>query len=363
MRRRPSVILGASGLVGQRMQQRLYNHPWFELKAIGGSASTAGTPLSDVPWRLEEIRPHLPELLVADILSPSFVQDMLDIGIEVAFSCLPSDVAAQIESSLTQAGIAVFSNASHHRTEEGIPLVIPDINHEQFSVFGTIKGNHACGTNCTLIPLAVPLAALREFGIQKVTMRSEQALSGAGWRLLFNQEANDGRVDPEIPGEAEKVRDELLHVFGTMEQERVIPAEFDVDVTCQRVSRTDGHQVFVEVELSESVSIEAVTNSFHSHDWDQITKSCPSAPLRPLHVVEHIDVSEHLWSNGIQFASKPDPCLDLKTGMAVVVGDIELVGKNTVAFSGYSHNTVRGAAGGTLLLAELALIEGRFSES
>jgi len=82
-----------------------------------------------------------------------------------------------------------------------------------------------------------------------------------------------------------------------------------------------------------------------------------------LHVVEHIDVSEHLWSNGIQFASKPDPCLDLKTGMAVVVGDIELVGKNTVAFLGYSHNTVRGAAGGTLLLAELALIEGRFSES
>ena len=81
MRRRPSVILGASGLVGQRMQQRLYNHPWFELKAVGGSASTAGTPLSDVPWRLEETRPHLPELRVADVPTPSFVQDMLDIGI------------------------------------------------------------------------------------------------------------------------------------------------------------------------------------------------------------------------------------------------------------------------------------------
>ena len=103
MRRRPSVILGASGLVGQRMQQRLNNHPWFELKAVGGSASTAGTPLGDVTWRLEETRPHLPELRVADILSPSFVQDMLDIGIEVAFSCLPSDVAARIESSLTRA--------------------------------------------------------------------------------------------------------------------------------------------------------------------------------------------------------------------------------------------------------------------
>lgn len=362
MRRRPSVILGASGLVGQRMQQRLHNHPWFELKAVGGSASTAGTPLSEVPWRLEETRPHLPELRVADVLSPSFVQDMLGIGIEVAFSCLPSDVAAQIESALTQAGIAVFSNASHHRCEEGIPLVIPDINHEQLSAFGTTKGNHACGTNCTLVPLAVPLAALRQFGIQKVTMRSEQALSGAGWRLLYNQEANDGHVDPKIPGEAQKVRDELLHVFGTMEQKRVIPAKFDVEVTCQRVSRTDGHQVFVEVELSEPVTIEAVTQSFHSHDLDEVTKSCPSAPLRPLHVVERIDVSEHLWSNGIQFASSPDPSVDLKTGMAVVVGDIELVRTNTVAFSGYSHNTVRGAAGGTLLLAELALIEGRFAE-
>ena len=360
MRRRPTVILGASGLVGQRMQQRLHNHPWFELKAVSGSASTAGTLLSQVPWRLEEPRPDLPELLVADALSPSFVQDMLDVGIEVAFSCLPSDVAAQIEYLLTQAGIAVFSNASHHRAEDGIPLVIPDINHEQLSTFGTSKGYHACGTNCTLIPLAVPLAALREFGIKKVAMRSEQALSGADWRLLFNQEVNAGHVNPEIPGEAEKVREELLHVFGTMAQEQIIPADFDVNISCQRVARTDGHQVFVEVELSEAVTIETVTQSFHSHDWDGITKSCPSAPLHPLHVVEHIDVSKHLWSNGVQFASSPDPSLDLKTGMAVVVGDIELVQTNTLTFSGYSHNTVRGAAGGTLLLAELALIEGRF---
>lgn len=363
MRRRPSVVLGASGLVGQRMQQRLHNHPWFEMKAVGGSASTAGTLLDDVPWRLQENRPDMASLVVHDVLSTSFVQEMLDLEIEVAFSCLPSDVAERIESVMTQAGIAVFSNSSHHRGEEGIPLVIPDVNPSHMDAFSTSKGAHACGTNCTLVPLAVPLAALRDFGIQKVSMRSEQALSGAGWRLLYNQDAHSGHLSPDIPGEAEKVSEELLHVFGKLEHQHVSPAAFGVEVHCQRVARPDGHQVYVEVEFSEPVTRESVTEAFSSHDWDSDTKSCPSTPHRPLHLVERIDVSEHLWSDGIQFTTNPDPSINLKTGMAVVIGNIEMRSSHSFSFSGYSHNTIRGAAGGTLLLAELALIQGRFSKA
>jgi len=363
MRRRPSVVLGASGLVGQRMQQRLHHHPWFEMKAVGGSASTAGTLLNDVPWRLQENRPDIPSLVVHDVLGTSFVQDMLDLGIEVAFSCLPSEAAERIESALAKAGIAVFSNASHHRREEGIPLVIPDVNPDHMRAFASSKGAHACGTNCTLVPLASPLAALRGFGIERVSMRSEQALSGAGWRLLHDQDAHAGHLSPDIPGEAEKVCEELLHVFGEIEHVHVTPAEFDVEVHCQRVARPDGHQVYVEVEFSDPVTRELVTEALRSHDWETVAKSCPSTPHRPLHLVERIDVSEHLWSDGIQFTTNPDPSINLKTGMAVVVGNLEIKSPHSISFAGYSHNTIRGAAGGTLFLAELALIEGRFSQA
>ena len=355
MRRRPTVVLGASGLVGQRMQQRLSNHPWFELAAIGGRAESSEMALEQIPWRLDEQRPELPAIPILDISSDTFVSDLLKLKIEIAFSCLPSEVAEQIEGVLAQAGIAVFSNASFNRRKPGIPLVIPDINASHFTEFSTTKGPLACGTNCTLIPLAVPLAALRSFEIQHVTMRSEQALSGAGWRLLFEEDANDGFLDPQIPGEAEKVAEELLHVFGTTEE----PADIELDITCKRVHRRDGHQVFVEAVFSQPMTLDSVLEAFEIHHFPDALLECPSAPLRSLHVVKHIDTERHLWSNGERFSSHPQPHEDLQIGMAVVVGDVKLIDEHTLSFSAYSHNTIRGAAGGTMLLAEQAMVEGR----
>lgn len=359
MRRRPTVVLGASGLVGQRMQQRLCNHPWFELKAIGGRHESAGHTLEHFPWRLDEPRPALPSLPVFDISSDSFVRDLLELKIEVAFSCLPSDAAERIESVLSQAGIAVFSNASFNRRKEGIPLVIPEINTEHFAAFSTTQGPIACGTNCTLVPMAVPLAALRKFGIRTVRMRSEQALSGAGWQLLFDEDANKRMLDTMIPGEAEKVAEELLHVFGTRVGAAVESAEIVLDIECQRVARRDGHQVFVEATFIQPFSLDSVLQAFTLHQFPETVTRCPSAPARPLHLVEHIDVEHHLWSNGDVFSSHPKPSEDLQTGMSVVVGDVKLVDEYTLSFSAYSHNTIRGAAGGTLLLAEQAVVEGR----
>ena len=358
MRRRPTVVLGASGLVGQRLQQRLCNHPWFELKAIGGRQESAGYTLEHFPWRLDEARPALPSLPVFDILSDSFVKDLLELKIEVAFSCLPTDAAERIENVLAQAGIAVFSNASFNRRKEGIPLVIPEINAEHFAVFSTTQGPIVCGTNCTLIPLAVPLAALREFGIRTIRMRSEQALSGAGWQLLFDEDANNGKLDTMIPGEAEKVAEELLHVFGTLDGATVESAKIELDIECQRVARRDGHQVFVEATFSQQLSLDSVLQAFKLHQFPETIIRCPSAPVRPLHLVEHIDVEQHLWSNGNVFSSKPNPSEDLQIGMSIVVGDVKLVDEYTVSFSAYSHNTIRGAAGGTMLLAEQAVVEG-----
>ena len=358
MRRRPTVVLGASGLVGQRMQQRLCNHPWFELKAVGGRQENAGRLLEQIPWRLDQLRPNLPSVSIFDLSSDSFIQDMLQLGIEVAFSCLPSDVAERVETELARAGIAVFSNASFHRGKDGIPLVIPEINAEHSSAFSTNKGPIMCGTNCTLIPLAVPLAALRTFQIQTVRMRSEQALSGAGWQLLFDEDANKGILDSEIPGEAEKVAEELLHVFGTLDGTTVVPAQMELDIECQRVVRRDGHQVFVKATFAQPLSLEFVLQAFTSHQFPKAMMQCPSAPTHPLHIVEHIDVEQHLWSNGTAFTNQPRPSEDLQTGMAIIVGDVKLIDEYTVSFSAYSHNTIRGAAGGTMLLAEQAVVEG-----
>lgn len=358
MRRRPTVVLGASGLVGQRMQQRLCNHPWFELKAVGGRQENAGRLLEQIPWRLDQLRPNLPSVPIFDLSSDFFIQDMLQLGIEVAFSCLPSDVAERVETELARAGIAVFSNASFHRGKDGIPLVIPEINAEHSSAFSTTKGPIMCGTNCTLIPLAAPLAALRTFEIQTVRMRSEQALSGAGWQLLFDEDANKGILDSEIPGEAEKVAEELLHVFGTLDGTTVVPAQMELDIECQRVVRRDGHQVFVKATFAQPLSLEFVLQAFTSHQFPKAMMQCPSAPTHPLHIVENIDVEQHLWSNGTAFTNQPRPSEDLQTGMAIIVGDVKLIDEYTVSFSAYSHNTIRGAAGGTMLLAEQAVVEG-----
>ncbi len=359
MRRRPTIVLGASGLVGQRMQQRLTNHPWFELKAIGGRPERSQQSLHEIPWRLEQQRPEVPDIPILDTSSESFIEELEKLNIEVAFSCLPSEVAEHIETTLAQAGIAVFSNASFHRRKQGIPLVIPDVNAGHFTDFSTSKGPHACGTNCTLVPMAAPLAALRDFEISKVEMRSEQALSGAGWRLLYDEQAMTGELNPAIPGEAEKVHEEFLHVFGTHHDSIVHPSDIEVNVKCQRVARKDGHQVFVKATFAKPLSFDKVISAFNSQRFNETVSQCPSAPVRPLHVVESIDVEEHLWSDGVTFSDSPLPNENLQTGMAVVVGDIEIHNQYTLSFSAYSHNTIRGAAGGTMWLAELAVVEGR----
>ena len=362
MRRIPAAVLGASGLVGQRMQQRLVNHPWFELCAVGGSTSSAGRMLSEIPWRLEQERPSRPEIEVLGILADSFIDELQKLGIEIAFSCLPNEIAQHIEPQLVNNGIAVFSNASAFRGLNGIPLVIPDINPEHMENFDSEKGRHACGTNCTLVPMAVPIAALRPWGVVHVNMRSEQALSGAGWKLLDDEEANNGKVNPEIPGEAEKIVEEFLHVMGDVSPEGIQPASIGVEVKCERVGRRDGHQVYVDVKFEQPIEREEILQALKNHDWKQELKLCPSTPLRPIHLVDNIDTDGHLWSDGIQFSTNPLPSQSLKTGMAIVVGNVEVTGKHSLSFSAYSHNTIRGASGVTLLLAEQALVEDRIPE-
>ena len=384
MQRHNAVVLGASGLVAQRMQQRLANHPWFQLKAVVGSRRTAGRTLDSIDWNLPEKKPVLPHLTVLDAEDETIVDQLKNAGISVAFSCIPASIADPLELALASSGIAVFSNASAFRRCDGIPLVIPDVNADHLEHFRGAGYTLACATNCTLIPLAVPAAALSQmFGIRHVKMNSEQALSGAGYELLLDERALSGNHPSNIPGEAEKTAFELLHVLGTGVNTRrnqacqmgvnrkhqsiteskshVKAMNAEVEVSCQRVTRIDGHQIFASIQLEQPTTLEEVLECLNNWRPPEHLRKCPSAPYKSLHIVEHIDVEQHLWSNGLEFQSHPDPSDELKAGMAVVIGSVRMTSPTCVEFSAYSHNTVRGAAGGTMWLAEQAYIQNMLS--
>ena len=349
MTRRKCLVLGAGGLVGQRLQQRLVNHPMFEIVAVAGSPSSADKQLSSIPWRLDEERPNLPELIVIDANNPNLAQQCQALGIELAFSGLPSEVAQSVEQALVGAGITVFSNSSAYRRKPNVPMIIPEINpHHNYS------SKHYCATNCTLIPLALPVAAISKLSaIVSVKMRSEQALSGAGWRLLYDQQALSGNVNPNIDGEAEKTSAELLHVLGSMQNQLVSPAEFSLDIKCQRIARRDGHLVSVTLKTQHSIELPEIIQQFETLE---MSHEVPSKPKQAIHLVDKINPTNHLWSDGKNFTSNPKPSDDLKTGMAVVVGGLSVEG-DTISFNAYSHNTIRGAAGGLVYLAEFLLTE------
>jgi aspartate-semialdehyde dehydrogenase len=363
MQRHSAVVLGASGLVAQRMQQRLANHPWFELTAVVGSRRTAGRTLDSLDWNLPEKKPVLPNLTVLDAADDALVKQLKDVGISVAFSCIPASVADPLELALASSGIAVFSNASAFRRCDGIPLVISDVNSDHLEHFGGSGYALACATNCTLIPLAVPAAALaRTFGIRNVKMNSEQALSGAGYELVLDAQALNGNHSPEIPGEAEKTASELLHVLGTgVNTQRNEVCPMGIHRNHQSITESTSHQIFVSIQLEHPTTIDNVLACLENWNPTETVGKCPSAPHRSLHIVEQIDVEEHLWSNGLEFQSQPDPSTDLKAGMAIVIGSVRMTSPTNVEFSAYSHNTVRGAAGGTMWLAEQAYIQNKLS--
>jgi len=301
------AILGSSGMVSQRLQEMLANHPWFDLVAICGSKP--GMKISEIPWKLETAKPELPI---------ESVSDFTELEVDLAFSALPSQVAQVVEPDLVERGIAVFSNSSTFRMQ--VPLVIPEINPEALKQFS----GHACATNCTVIPVVMPLAAMKNLGIEKVRVKTEQALSGGGWELV-----KSGLKSKEIPGEAEKMVEEARELLG-------LP-DLDIEVECERVARIDGHVVHVEVEFENSTSLQSVEERLNGFNGLRL-------PSSPKHVIQ---------------ISNPDPVVHLWAGkgMTTTVGNI-VVENDRLRYSALSHNTVRGAAGGVILLAELAFSEG-----
>ncbi|MBT6973003.1 MAG: aspartate-semialdehyde dehydrogenase, partial [Euryarchaeota archaeon] len=312
MPRKAVAVLSASGLVGQRFQQRLCEHPWFEFVAVAGSPMSEGKKLSDIPWRLDEARPDLPELTVLGL--NSLIDELLEVGVEIVFSALPSNIALKIEPMIAAAGISVLSNASAHRCIAGIPLVIADLNphhltHWKDSVLGPIT----CSTNCTVIPIALPLKPLWDMvGFNQVSVRTEQALSGGGWELLSSGIVVD---DCEIPGEAEKIEQELLHLLGRVSDEGISPTTIGISVNCRRVSERDGHLVHVEVELNRETDLSEIKEWMAAWSDRPQHLKLPSAPESPVIIIDGLPTREEYLMAGGE---------GLKSGMSVVVGNLKI---------------------------------------
>ena len=349
MRVRKVAILGASGLVAQRFQQRLANHPWFELVAVYGSPRTDGAKLEELEWHLPEPRPNIPSMVVRSL--DSLMDDVEDF--EVVFSALPSDVAINIEKPLAKAGLFVFSNASTHRMDDDVPLIVADLNPHHLlplRAHETSNGFLACSTNCTVVPAALPLKPLWDFiGLDRVSITTEQSISGGGYELL-KKFRETGEHPKEIPGEADKIHEECLSLLGRAQENGVKPANLPVEVNVSRVQREYGHIVNVEAELHFEKDAAEVREWMNNYQSRPQALELPSAPPSPFIFVDEL-IPESIGN----------PAENLKVGMAVRINQFAVNGK-TVTFQAWSENTIRGAAGGTVLLAELAVAEGMLGE-
>ncbi|MDE0708774.1 MAG: aspartate-semialdehyde dehydrogenase, partial [Candidatus Poseidoniales archaeon] len=336
---RKVAILGASGLVAQRFQQRLANHPWFELVAVYGSPRTAGSNLEGLEWHLPEPRPNIPTMKIRSM--DSLMGDIDDF--EVVFSALPSEVAITIEKPLAERGLFVFSNASTHRMDDDVPLIVADLNPHHLLTLcddDSTTGFVACSTNCTIVPAALPLKPLWDFiGLDGVSIATEQSLSGGGVDLLTSfRQTNKHSAD--IPGEAEKMQEECLSLLGRVQSDGVVrPANFSVQVTVRRVNREYGHIVNVIADLHSEKSEQEVREWMLNYRSRPQALELPSAPDSPFIFVDDLIPT-----------SMSDPATDLKAGMAVRISELQ-VEKDMVTFRAWSENTIRGAAGGTVLLA------------
>ena len=333
-------VLGATGAVGQRFIEQLWDHPWFELTSLAASERSAGKKYCDAArWRLEhELPAEVAEMGVVAV-------DPKEVEADVVFSALPADEAKKVEADFAKAGFAVASNASAYRFDPDVPLMIPECNPDHLGLIDVQQkkrgwdGYIVTNPNCTTIMFALTLKALMPMDIQRVIIASMQAVSGAGYEGVPSM-AILGNIIPFISGEEEKVEKEAQKILGTFDGDRIVDAPFGVSASCHRVPVMDGHTEALWVEMASKPTPEEVREAFLK--FDPGLSDLPTEPERPLIVRDEPD--------------RPQPRLDRNAGkgMAVSVGRI----REGIRYIVMGHNTVRGAAGASVLNAELLSKKG-----
>jgi len=326
-------VLGATGAVGQRFVQLLADHPWFHLKALTASDRSAGKLYRDVVnWRLDV---PFPEKIGGISISPTEIKSLKDI--DLVFSALPAEIAGGVESMCAEAGIAVCSNASSHRMDTNVPLVVPEVNPEHLGLIDVQRDKGGDGfivtnPNCSTIMLMMSLAPIRSCRFTDVRVATMQAISGAGFSGVPAMAIYDN-VIPYIGSEEQKMETESLKIMGTLDGSRIKDAPFSVSASCHRVPVIDGHTMAVWADVKEDVGL--VKKMYQNYK-----PPISGLPTQPDHSVLLLDDDD-----------RPQPRLDRLrgNGMTVSVGRV----RPGLRYVTMGHNTIRGAAGASVLNAEL----------
>jgi aspartate-semialdehyde dehydrogenase len=342
----PIGILGATGMVGQRYIQLLENHPWFEITWLAASDRSSGKLYGDAAkWRLDTPLPERIAKMTVTEATPEGAP-------KIIFASVDAAIARELEPKFAEAGCAVLSNSSAFRMAPNVPLVIPEVNATHLNLIeeqATRKqsgGYMVTNPNCSTIGLVLALKPLEErFGIEKIFVTTMQAISGAGYPGVPSMDILDNVV-PFIGNEEEKMEEETLKLLGKLEGHVVRPLEAGISANCNRVAVVDGHTECVSIKLARKATREQILAA-----WAEFKplagQDLPFAPEQPVQFVPQND--------------RPQPRLDRNRGrgMAVTVGRLRPCGLLDWKFVALSHNTVRGAAGATILNAELLASQGK----
>ncbi|MBP1572317.1 MAG: aspartate-semialdehyde dehydrogenase [Oscillospiraceae bacterium] len=349
-------IIGATGMVGQRFASLLENHPWFEVVCLAASSRSAGKTYKEVvgnKWAMATPMPKALEDMVildatADIEKISAMVDFVFCAVN-----MKKDEIKALEEAYAKAECPVISNNSAHRHTPDVPMVVPEINPDHIEIIkaqrerlGTKRGFIAVKSNCSLQSYVPALHPLKDFGIERVLVCTYQAISGAGKTFETMPEILDN-VIPFIGGEEEKSEQEPLKLWGKIEGKEIVPATAPLfTAQCFRVPVSDGHTAAVFVKFENKPSKEEILSRWSSFAGVPQEISLPSAPKQFLHYFEE--------------DNRPQAKLDrsLEGGMAVSVGRLREDNQYDYKFVCLSHNTLRGAAGGAVLLAELLAAKG-----
>jgi aspartate-semialdehyde dehydrogenase len=348
-KRIPVAVLGATGMVGQRFIELLQNHPWFELVALAASDQHGGRPYAEATsWRLGGEMPASVAPLPVLPCRPEALP-----GVKIAFSALPGEIAGDIEIAFAQAGVAVFSNAKNHRMAPDVPLLIPEVNPEHVATIQQQRkqrGWSGCivtNANCSATPLVMALKPLQQaFGVRKALVTTFQAISGAGYPGVPSYDILDN-VIPYIGGEEEKLESESRKMLGTWEEGRgFVDAPLIVSAHCNRIATREGHLECVSIELEREATSEEIIAAWEHFTPEPQQLRLPSAPERALLYRPEQDRPQTLRDR------------DAGHGMTVTLGRLRpcpILGHKFVMLG---HNTIRGAAGGSILNAELCVSKG-----
>jgi aspartate-semialdehyde dehydrogenase len=345
-------ILGATGIVGQRLVQLLAEHPWFELTELAASERSSGKKYSEaVKWHLQEPIPAAATDLVVKTLEPTLDCDFV-------FSALDSSVAGAAEEAFASAGYPVVSNSKNHRMSPDVPLLIPEVNADHLDAIPAQQKNRGFGTgfivtnpNCSTAGLVLVLKPLADaFGLERMFVVTMQAISGAGYPGVPSLDIL-GNVVPFISGEEEKMEEEPQKLLGKWDGSRFVEAGLGISAHCNRVPVENGHLECVSLSLKKIATLSEVREALRSFAVSDELAALPTAVRNPVIVLDE--------------DNRPQPRRDVEAGhgMAAAVGRVRECPLLDVKLTLLSHNLLRGAAGAALLNAELLASRGFISRT